>query len=79
MPRCATVSRNMILMKGFYYLFRRAGFSIEGNAELEHTGWALIVHPDFLWNTSLAKKIKQYEYFGYSVHEALHLSDKEEK
>lgn len=54
-------------------------FSIEGNAELEHTGWALIVHPDFLWNTPLAKKIKQYEYFGYSVHEALHLSDKEEK
>ncbi|PIF30601.1 AraC family transcriptional regulator [Flavobacterium sp. 9] len=54
-------------------------FSIEGNAELQHTGWSLLVHPDFLWNTPLAKKIKQYEYFGYSVHEALHLSDKEEK
>lgn len=54
-------------------------FSIEGNAELQHTGWSLLVHPDFLWNTPLAKKIKQYEYFGYAVHEALHLSDKEEK
>ena len=54
-------------------------FSIEGNAELQHTGWSLLIHPDFLWNTPLAKKIKQYEYFGYSVHEALHLSDKEEK
>jgi AraC-like DNA-binding protein len=54
-------------------------FSIEGNAELQHTGWSLLIHPDFLWNTSLAKKIKQYEYFDYSVHEALHLSDKEEK
>ncbi|TDO73637.1 helix-turn-helix protein [Flavobacterium chryseum] len=54
-------------------------FSIEGNAELKHTGWSLLIHPDFLWNTPLAKKIKQYEYFGYSVYEALHLSDKEEK
>jgi AraC-like DNA-binding protein len=54
-------------------------FSIEGNAELQHTGWSLLIHPDFLWNTPLAQKIKQYEYFGYAVHEALHLSDKEEK
>ncbi|MBF4518246.1 helix-turn-helix transcriptional regulator [Flavobacterium sp. ANB] len=54
-------------------------FSIEGNAELQHTGWSLLIHPDFLWNTPLAKKIKQYEYFGYSVYEALHLSAKEEK
>ena len=53
-------------------------FSIEGNAELQHTGWSLLIHPDFLWNTPLAQKIKQYEYFGYAVHEALHLSDKEE-
>ncbi|AWK06932.1 AraC family transcriptional regulator [Flavobacterium crocinum] len=54
-------------------------FSIEGNAELQHTGYSLLIHPDFLWNTPLAQKIKQYEYFGYAVHEALHLSDKEEK
>ncbi|PBJ14278.1 AraC family transcriptional regulator [Flavobacterium sp. ACN6] len=53
-------------------------FSIEGNAELQHTGWSLLIHPDFLWNTPLAQKIKQYEYFGYAVHEALHLSDKEQ-
>jgi AraC-like DNA-binding protein len=41
-------------------------------------GWMLFVHPDFLWNTSLAKKIKQYDYFGYATSEALFLSDKEE-
>ncbi|MCE7065241.1 AraC family transcriptional regulator [Dyadobacter sp. CY326] len=41
-------------------------------------GWMLFIHPDFLWNTSLAKKIKQYEYFGYSTNEALFLSDHEE-
>lgn len=54
-------------------------FSIEGNAELQHTGYSLLIHPDFIWNTPLAQKIKQYEYFDYAVHEALHLSDKEQK
>ncbi len=41
-------------------------------------GWMLFIHPDFLWNTSLAKKIRQYDYFGYSTSEALFLSDQEE-
>lgn len=41
-------------------------------------GWMMFIHPDFLWNTPLAKKIKQYEYFGYASNEALFLSDKEE-
>lgn len=41
-------------------------------------GWMLFIHPDFLWGTSLADKIKKYEYFDYSVNEALFLSDKEE-
>jgi AraC family transcriptional activator of pobA len=43
------------------------------------SGWILLIHPDFLWNTSLAKKIKNYEFFGYSINEALFLSEKEEK
>lgn len=41
-------------------------------------GWMLFIHPDFLWGTPLANKIKKYEYFDYSVNEALFLSDKEE-
>lgn len=41
-------------------------------------GWMMFIHPDFLWNTTLAKKIKQYDYFGYAANEALFLSDKEE-
>lgn len=51
---------------------------LEDNEALRHSGWLLIFHPDFLWNTPLAKKIKQYDYFGYNLTEALHLSDKEE-
>jgi AraC family transcriptional regulator, transcriptional activator of pobA len=55
-------------------------FGIEAGkgARLKRSGWMLLIHPDFLWNTALAKKIKRYEYFDYSVHEALFLSDKEE-
>ncbi len=55
-------------------------FGIEpGNDETyKRSGWMLLVHPDFLWHTPLAKTIKQYEYFDYSVNEALFLSDKEE-
>jgi AraC-like DNA-binding protein len=49
-----------------------------GDEPLLHSGWILYVHPDFLWGTPLAKKIKQYEYFDYAVNEALFLSEKEE-
>lgn len=52
---------------------------INQNVKVEPTGWILLIHPDFLWNTSLAKKIKSYEFFQYSVNEALFLSEKEEK
>ena len=44
----------------------------------QRSGWMLLIHPDFLWNTPLANTINQYEYFDYSVAEALFLSDKEE-
>lgn len=55
-------------------------FGVEAGAHTEamRSGWMLLIHPDFLWNTSLAKNIKQYEYFDYSVNEALFLSEKEE-
>jgi len=55
------------------------GMDIEkGNVIHRPEGWIILIHPDFLWNTSLAKTIKQYEFFSYSVYEALYLSDKEE-
>lgn len=45
---------------------------------LQHQGLMLLIHPDFLWNTALAKTISKYDFFGYAVNEALHLSEKEE-
>lgn len=52
--------------------------TIDEHSPARHDGWMLLIHPDFLWNTPLAKTINQYEYFDYTVHEALFLSEKEE-
>jgi len=55
------------------------GVDIEkGSVMHRPEGWMILIHPDFLWNTPLAKSIKQYEFFNYSVNEALYLSDREE-
>ena len=53
--------------------------AVEDNNEgIKQSGWLLLIHPDFLWNTPLAKTIKQYDFWDYTVHEALFLSEKEE-
>lgn len=55
-------------------------FSIEASntQNRKHSGWTLLIHPDFLWNTSLAKGIKKYKFFEYKVNESLFISEKEE-
>ncbi len=42
-------------------------------------GYALLFHPDILAGTDLGRKIHTYNYFAYSVKEALHISTKERK
>jgi AraC-like DNA-binding protein len=44
----------------------------------EKSGWVIYIHPDFMWNSSLAKIIRQYDFWDYSLNEALFLSEKEE-
>lgn len=46
--------------------------------EIIQTGWVLLIHPDFLWNTPLARIIKRYDFWGYALNEALFLSEEEE-
>jgi len=43
----------------------------------DHSGYTLLIHPDFLLTYPLANKIRQYGFFSYSANEALHLSSKE--
>ncbi|HAA16478.1 MAG TPA: AraC family transcriptional regulator [Cytophagales bacterium] len=42
-------------------------------------GWMLVFHPDLIRGTQLADMIEQYSFFSYEAHEALHLSEDEEK
>ena len=45
----------------------------------EISGWMMFFHSDLIRNTSLGKSIDDYGFFSYDVHEALHLSDSEQK
>src|SRR3569833_2259785 len=31
------------------------GIEVENNEGIRHSGWLLLIHPDFLWHTPLAK------------------------
>ena len=57
----------------------KAPYQVSANAEIDqdHNGFTVLFHPDFLAGYSLAKKIKLYGFFSYSVNDALHLSEKE--
>ncbi|HAS39813.1 MAG TPA: AraC family transcriptional regulator [Microscillaceae bacterium] len=54
-------------------------YSVRKAQELnEINGWMIYFHPDLIRNTPLGSRIDQYSFFGYDVHEALHLSDQEQ-
>ncbi|WP_158799092.1 AraC family transcriptional regulator [Pedobacter sp. L105] len=61
-----------------FFISPKQVFSFDADQNFRSSGWMLLVHPDLLWNSSLAKTIKQYEFFNYSVNEALFLSEKED-
>lgn len=42
-------------------------------------GWSLAFHPDLIRKSPLGKKIHDYSFFSYDVHEALHISETEVK
>lgn len=44
----------------------------------EVQGWMLYFHPDLIRDTSLGNKLDDYNFFSYSVYEALHLSEQEQ-
>lgn len=70
-----------------YYDFNQGLMSFIGpkqafsatNENFSTTGWMLAFHPDLIRQSNLGKNIGNYSFFSYDVHEALHLSDKEEE
>ena len=53
--------------------------SIDSEADRNNDGWSLLFHSDLIRQYPLGKIIKNYGFFSYTVNEALHLSDEEEK
>ncbi|AEV97260.1 AraC family transcriptional regulator [Niastella koreensis] len=47
--------------------------------DTEYKGKTLLFHPDFIRNYPLGQQIKKYGFFSYAIHEALHLSEKEQE
>lgn len=45
--------------------------------EVQPKVYGLLFHPDIIRGTSLGQNIKSYNFFSYSVNEALHLSERE--
>ncbi len=54
------------------------GIEANNPEALSVSGWMILIHPDYLWKTLLAKSINQYEFFHYSVREPLFLAPQEE-
>jgi AraC family transcriptional regulator, transcriptional activator of pobA len=53
--------------------------SVDNEENRNNDGWSLLFHSDLIRQYPLANAIKNYGFFSYSVSEALHLSDEEEK
>lgn len=49
----------------------------ESPDDTAHSGYLLLIHPDFFLSYPLAKKIREYGFFSYAANEALYLSEKE--
>lgn len=51
---------------------------VNDNGETLHPkGMALMFHPDLLYGTSLARRMKDFTFFSYDSDEALHISERE--
>src|SRR5919205_370141 len=51
----------------------------EDGSDYKPSGTVLLFHPDLIKATSLGNHIKDYTFFSYDVHEALHLSEEEKQ
>lgn len=70
-----------------YYDFDEGGMSFISPMQLiaaaedekDYGGYTLLIHPDFIRNTTVGGNLHKYGFFDYSSNEALYPSDKEKK
>ncbi|WP_435578974.1 helix-turn-helix domain-containing protein [Gilvibacter sp.] len=63
-------------------VFTRPNQVVSGTKEViqpDAKGWMLLFHPDLIRKSPLGQTIHQYNFFDYEVHEALHVSEEEQK
>lgn len=51
----------------------------DGGETVNPKGFVLMFHPDLLYGTPLARRMKEYTFFSYSSDEALHMSEREKQ
>jgi AraC-like DNA-binding protein len=47
--------------------------------ELDDSGWTLLFHPDLIRKSELGRNIREYTFFDYDNHHALHVSEHEKE
>jgi len=62
----------------FFYAPNQVNTVVSTYKKGEVKGWMIVFHPDLVRNTQLGKTIDKYNFFSYSVYEALHLSKAEQ-
>ncbi|MEM7179956.1 MAG: helix-turn-helix transcriptional regulator [Spirochaetota bacterium] len=66
--------------QGKSMLFLAPGQKVTVNYNEEApNGWGLSFHPDLIRKSNLATAMKDYTFFSYDTHEALHVSDREKE
>lgn len=53
--------------------------AVDNHEQRSRDGWSLLFHPDLIRSYPLGRTIKNYGFFSYDVHEALHISDEEDQ
>lgn len=48
-----------------------------GDLQPDGPNWTLVFHPELIRNTNLGARMREFGFFGYDSHEALHLSERE--
>ena len=65
--------------QGFMYFLKPNQIFAVHDVQLKEKGFSIEIHEDYLMGHQLFTEIKKYGFFDYEIHEALHLSPREEE